>query len=180
MTVLEGCPSGELPPASPSAAVRPDRDKDGRFLPGNRASKARKVRTGKRGALFALIRTGDDAARAAAAYGQRYASNRRAELAKAHGGEISDGVGAMIESAGELQAAARYWSARGMAEGNADYARLAAQLIAGSRQAERDAWELASREATVREANKPNPYFYGSYDDDQGTASTDDNEEHNE
>ncbi|MBN1610874.1 MAG: hypothetical protein JW940_29855 [Polyangiaceae bacterium] len=56
----------------------------------------------------------------------------------------------MIESAGELLALARYWSARGLAEASPDFARLAATLIAGQRQAERDAWELASREASQR------------------------------
>jgi len=62
----------------------------------------------------------------------------------------------MIESAGELLAASRYWSARGIAEASADYARLAATLVAGARQAERDAWELAAREAQAR-PKKVNP-----------------------
>jgi hypothetical protein len=56
----------------------------------------------------------------------------------------------MIESAGELLASARYWSARGIAEANPDHARLAATLVAGSRQAERDAWAIAALEAAAR------------------------------
>jgi hypothetical protein len=150
LTVLESKPWDEQPPASPSDAVQPDRDAAGRFLSGNRTGKSKRLRAGKRGALVALERQGDEAARAALAFGRRYSAHRRGEVAHAHGGEISAGVGAMIESAGELLASARYWSARGISEGNPDHARLAAMLIAGSRQAERDAWELASREAAAR------------------------------
>lgn len=153
LTVSECCPADELPAATGAGAAPPSRDASGRFLPGNTAGKARRVRVGKRGALMLLERKGDDAARAALAFGRRYAAHRRAELAKAHGGEISAGVGAMIESAGELLASARYWQARSIAEANPDFARLAAQLVAGSRQAERDAWELASREADARPKN---------------------------
>jgi hypothetical protein len=61
----------------------------------------------------------------------------------------------MIESAGEALAGARYWQAKSMAEGNADHARLAATLMAAHRQAERDAWELASRECAMRKAAQP-------------------------
>jgi hypothetical protein len=109
------------------------------------------VKPGPRGALHALERQGDEAARAALAFGRRYASHRRAELGQAHG-ELSAGVGAMVESAGELLSAGRYWAARGIAEGSPDFARLAAQLLAGARQAERDAWALAELEARSRRA----------------------------
>lgn len=150
LTASECKPWDEQPPATPSPTARVDRDAAGRFQPGNRAGQARRIRAGSRGALATLENKGDDAARAALSFGRRYAAHRRAELASSHGGELSAGVGAMVESAGELLASARYWSARSIAEANPDHARLAAQLIAGSRQAERDAWELASREATAR------------------------------
>jgi hypothetical protein len=58
----------------------------------------------------------------------------------------------MVESAGELLAAGRYWQARGVAEGSADHARLAATLLAGSRQSERDAWALAELEQKSKPA----------------------------
>ncbi|APU89277.1 hypothetical protein Rctr16k_17 [Virus Rctr16k] len=135
----------ELRPAPAKGAAQLERDASGRFVKGNRAGAARRVRAGKRGALVTLEKKGDAAARAALAFGRRYASHRRAELARAFG-EISAGVGAMVESAGELLAAARYWSARGVAEANPDHARLSATLIAGARQAERDAWALAQLE----------------------------------
>jgi hypothetical protein len=158
LTASELTPADELRPARPVASVRPDRDASGRFVAGNRAGTAKRVRMGKRGALVELERKGDPAARAALAFGRRYAAHRRAELGRVHGGELSAGVGAMVESAGELLAAARYWSARGIAEANPDHARLAAQLVAGSRQAERDAWELAAREAAAR-PRKPVPWL---------------------
>lgn len=153
LTASELVPSDELRPASPAIAARCDRDPSGRFVPGNRAGAARKVRTGPRGALAHLERKGDPAARAALAFGRRYAAHRRAELARVHGGELSAGAAAMIESAGELLGSARYWSARSTAESDPDFARLAATLVAGARQAERDAWEIAAREAEVRPAD---------------------------
>ncbi|MBN1605072.1 MAG: hypothetical protein JW940_00480 [Polyangiaceae bacterium] len=148
------CPSDELPSASGPGSVRPGRDSAGRFQPGNSYGSAKRFRAGQHGALTALERQGDEAARASLAFGRRYAAHRRAELTAAHGA-ISAGVGAMVESAGELLASARYWSARGLAEANPDFARLAATLIAGQRQAERDAWELASREAQARPRENP-------------------------
>jgi hypothetical protein len=154
LTASELTPADELRPATPALAVRPQRDTGGRFLPGNKAGAAKRVKAGSRGALVALERKGDPAARAALAFGRRYASHRRSELASCHGGTLSAGVGAMVESAGELLSASRYWSARSIAEANPDYARLAAQLVAGARQAERDAWELASREAPLRPKSK--------------------------
>lgn len=155
LTVSELTPADEMRPATPGDAARTDRDPSGRFLAGNRAGAAKRVRAGKRGALAELERQGDDAARAALAFGRRYSAHRRAELARCHGGELSSGPSAMVESAGELLAAARYWSARSIAEGNPDYARLAATLTAGARQAERDAWELAAREAQARPKANP-------------------------
>lgn len=154
LTASELTPADELRAATPDLSGRTDRDGAGRFQPGNRAGAAKRVKAGQRGALVALQQKGDPAARAALAFGRRYASHRRAELARSHGGELSAGVGAMVESAGELLAAARYWSARSIAEANPDFARLGAQLVAGSRQAERDAWELAAREADARSKSK--------------------------
>lgn len=152
LTVLESPPFDELPAATPSVAGPADRDGAGRFVKGNRLGSAKRFRAGKQGALSKLEKQGDPAARTALAFGRRYAAHRRSELARAHGGELSAGVGAMVESAGELLASARYWSARGIADANPDFARLSATLVAGARQAERDAWELASREAATRPA----------------------------
>lgn len=146
----ETCPADELPPATQPLTDRCDRTPDGRFAPGNGAARARRIRTGPRGALAALIAQGDPIYQAAAKWGRRYGSHRRAELAQAHGGQISAGVGAMVESAAEMMADARYWRARAIAEGDPDHVRLAAQLLAQARGAERDAWELAAREAAAR------------------------------
>lgn len=158
LVVSEARPFDEQRPASGEGPARPDRDSTGRFVPGNRAGTAKRFRAGPRGALAKLEAQGDDAARAAIAFGRRYAAHRRAELTSAHG-EISAGVGGMVASAGELLAASRYWGARGVAEANPDFARLSAQLVAGARQAERDAWQLATLEAQSRhEASPVNPH----------------------
>jgi hypothetical protein len=154
LTASECPPLDELRPATATDTAAPDRDPSGRFKPGNRAAKSKRVRPGSRGALVALERQGDAAARAAIAWGRQYAAHRRTELGRAHG-DLSAGVGAMVESAGDLLAAGRYWGARSVAEGDADHARLSAQLLAGARQAERDAWALAELEARSRPKGAP-------------------------
>lgn len=155
LVASESKPADELRPASGSDSDRRDRTSDGRFAPGNGAAKAKRIRSGPRGALAALIVKGDPVYQAAAKWGRRYGSHRRAELAQAHGGAISAGVGAMVESAAEMMADARYWRARGIADGNPDHVRLAAQLIAQARGCERDAWELSARESAARKASAP-------------------------
>jgi hypothetical protein len=155
LVASECCPSDELADATPADAVRPQRGPDGRFLPGNGLGAGRRHRPAGHSPLAALAKQGDDAARAALAHGRRYATHRRQELSQAHGGAISAGVGAVVESAGEALAGARYWSARSMAEASADFARLAATLMAQHRQCERDAWELAAREAAARPKQDP-------------------------
>jgi hypothetical protein len=153
----ETCPSDELPSATPSNTVRPERDAHGHFAAGNRVAKAKRVRSGPRGALAALESTGDAAWLASARWGRRYGAHRRAELAQAHGGSLSAGVGTIIESAADLLADARYWRAKAIALGDPELSRLAAQLTAQARGCERDAWELAAREAKARPAS-PNQY----------------------
>lgn len=155
LVASETLPSDELPPATPAFAVRPDRGPDGRFAKGNGIAKSKRLKAGPRGALAMLEAKGDPARRATVNWGRRYGAHRRAELAQAHGGSISAGVGAIIESAADLMADGRYWRARGIAEGNPDYAKLAAQLMAQARGCERDAWELAAREAETRRAALP-------------------------
>lgn len=167
LTASECPPFDEMRPATSALPVRADRDASGRFVPGNRAGAAKIVKAGKRGALYELERKGDDAARAARAFGRRYAAHRRAELAKAFG-EISAGVSSMIESAGELLASARYWSARSVADADPNHARLAAQLVAGARQAERDAWALADLESKSRAPQATAEWWRRFMQGDQG------------
>lgn len=155
LVASETKPSDELRPAMPADSVRRDHGPDGKFVPGNGAAKAKRIRSGPRGALVSLIAKGDPVYQAAAKWGRRYGSHRRSELAMAHGGTISAGVGAIVESAAEMLADARYWRAKGIAEGNADYTRLSAQLIAQARGCERDAWELGAREAGARRDANP-------------------------
>jgi hypothetical protein len=152
LVVSECPPLAALPP--PAAEVPASRDRAGRFTKGNVEARKSKLRVGPMGALAALEAKADPAYRQCLAYGRRYAVQRRRELALAHG-ELSTGVGTLIESAGQLLAASRYFQARGAADGNADHVRLAAQLTAQARGAERDAFELASREATARRETRP-------------------------
>jgi hypothetical protein len=72
------------------------------------------------------------------------------ELARLHGGELSSEVCALVVDSWELRGDARYLAARARAENDADLSRAAATLLASARQAQRDAWELASREAAAR------------------------------
>ncbi len=145
---IEVMPADELPAASPSDTARPERDAFGRFLPGNRTACAARVRPGPRGFTSAMA---VDAAYAPfARWGRRYASHRRAELARTHGGELSAGVSALIESAGQQLAASRFLSAKAAETGDADLFQRASRLANDARQNELAAWELAAREAQAR------------------------------
>jgi hypothetical protein len=151
-------PADELaePTGSDPDTNRPERDAHGHFARGNGIAKAKRLRSGPRGALAMLEASGKDPAwQAAARWGRRYSAHRRAELARAHGGELSAGVGTIIESAADLLADARYWRAKAIATSDPELSRLAAQLTAQARGCERDAWELAAREATARRDANP-------------------------
>jgi hypothetical protein len=84
------------------------------------------------------------------AWGRRYASHRRRELAQAHGGSISAGVGALIESAALALGASRYLHALGAETGDPEILKRASALANDARQNELAGWELAAREAAAR------------------------------
>lgn len=145
---LEVLPPNELPSASPLVSVRPERDANGRFLPGNRSACDKRQRVGPRG-LQGIDKTAP-AFRPYAKWGARYAAHRRRELAQAHGGEISSGVGAIVESAALTMAASRYLSAKAAETGDPEMFKQASALASTARQHELAAWELAARESQVR------------------------------
>src|SRR5690606_37630658 len=70
LVASETCPADELAPASPVNTDRSDRRRNGTFAPGNSVAKAKKVRSGPRGALAALETKGDPAAKAAVKWGK--------------------------------------------------------------------------------------------------------------
>ena len=144
---IEVLPADELPPASTPVAVRADRDADGRFLRGNAAARAQRVRPGVRG-MLGLERAHKDVL-VFAKWGRRYASHRRAELAAAHGGTLSAGAGALVESAALALAASRFLYARGAELGDVELMRRASALANDARQNELAAWELAAREGAA-------------------------------
>ncbi len=143
---IEVMPPDELPSASPAIADRPERTADGRFAKGNVVARAQRVRPGPLGG----VDTSDPRFRPFKAWGRRYAGHRRAELAKAHGGSISAGVGAIVESAALALAASRFAQHLGAESGDVDLMKRSADLGALARQHELAAWELAAREATAR------------------------------
>ena len=145
---VEVLPPDELPPATSAGADRPQRSADGRFVRGNTVARAGRLRPGEQG-LLGVDRSLPEY-RAFARWGRRYSSHRRRELALAHGGEISAGVGAIVESAALAMAASRFLSSRGAQTGDASMLAQAARLSETARQHELAAWELASREAKTR------------------------------
>jgi len=145
---LEVLPPDELPPATPGGAVRSERNALGQFQPGNRAGTSKRFKVGPRG-LQGIDKTAPDF-RAFARWGARYAAHRRRELARAHGGEISAGVGAIVESAALAMAASRFLSARAAETGDPELFKQSSALASTARQHELAAWELAAREAQVR------------------------------
>lgn len=155
LVVSETKPADELPPGRGSTPGRPERDSLGRFLPGNRAARRQLGRVHPAGALAQLDARADLAWRSARRWGQRAGMHRIAEVAQAHGGELSSGVCRLLRSAARMAADAEYLSRRAAADDSPDLLRTAAQLDAGARQAERDAWELAAREAQARRAGGP-------------------------
>lgn len=138
----------ELPPATPADAVQLDRDANGRFTAGNAVAKSKRLRPGLRG-LTGAEQT-SPAYEPFARWGRRYGAHRRRELASAHGGELSAGVGAIVESAALAMASSRFLTHLAGQTGDADLFQRAARLAESARQHELAAWELASREAQAR------------------------------
>jgi len=145
---IEVMPPDELPPATLGGAVRTERDSQGRFIKGNRSGQQKRLKVGPRG-LQGVNQTAPEF-RPYARWGARYAAHRRRELARAHGGEISSGVGAIVESAALTMAASRYLSAKAAQSGDPELFKQASTLASTARQHELAAWELAAREAQVR------------------------------
>lgn len=148
LVVVETCPANELPAASPSTTVQAQRDSAGRFLRGNRIATGKRLRPGIRGTLDAL--KPDPAFVVFLRWARRYSAARRAELARAHGGELSCGVGSLIESASLALAASRFVAARGAERADPAMLAQSARLSEQAKQLELSAWELASREAKAR------------------------------
>lgn len=145
---IEVLPADELPLAMPAITGRSNRRPDGKFASGNTVAKAQRVHPGARGQVG--LDKADPAVRPFIAWGRRYASHRRRELAEAHGGGISAGVGALVESAGLALGASRYLHAKASETGDADLMKRASALANDARQNELAAWELAAREAQAR------------------------------
>lgn len=141
---IEVLPPDELPSATGSITVRSERTPDGRFAAGNTVSKSGRLRP--RIGVTVSLET-DSAIRPYLKWGRRYAAHRRNELALMHGGTISAGVGALIETASLELAHSRYLAARAAETCDADTMKRAASLADSARQNELAAWELAAREA---------------------------------
>lgn len=136
----------ELAAATPATTDRTERDTNGRFTRGNTVARMARVRPGRLGGI-------DDASpefRSFQRWGRRYAAHRRNELALAHGGEISAGVGAMVESASLALAGSRYLAHLAAVDPLPATLKQSADLGALARQTELAAWELAAREAAAR------------------------------
>lgn len=141
-------PPDELPSATGSDSDRPQRTPDGRWALGNTEARRNRVRPGRSG--LAGIDATLPEFKPFARWGGRYASHRRTELAQSHGGQVSAGVGAIIESAGLAMAASRFLHSRAAQTGDAELFKQAAALAQTARQHELAAWELAAREAAAR------------------------------
>lgn len=148
---VEVLPPDELPAASGSSADRGDRDRSGRFLPGNRAGAAKIIKPGPMGG----VDVSDPAFRPFKRWASKYSAHRRRELAAAHGGAISAGVGAIVESAALALGGSRFLAMRASTSLDAELFKQSAALGALARQHELAAWELAAREAAVRKKTMP-------------------------
>jgi hypothetical protein len=150
---VEVLPVDELPAATPANTEPRERDASGRFVPGNKLGQSKRLRPG----VCGLARVHETAPefQPFARWGSRYATHRRSELARAHGGEISAGVGAIVESGALTMAASRYLQWQASRTGDPELFKESAQLAATARQHELAAWELAARECKARPKAKP-------------------------
>lgn len=107
--------------------------------------------------------TEDPAARSAVYWAHKYARARLEELTAAHG-TLGAAVVALIESAAHMHADARLWRARSCAADNYKESRscLSASALAlrEARQTERDAMELAAKDAARKPAETPNEALF--------------------
>ena len=174
----ETLPADELPAAIPDPARqvardRPgkpgNRDAKGRFLPKNRfayvGGKTSSRRLVPQGLIKALEAKAPKEWAQARERGREAARHRMQELTRLHG-DLSSGVCWLLLEAGEQRGDARYLRAKatsyddefGEKVSSLDLLRLALQLSNGARQSERDAWELACREAEAhKRAAQPQP-----------------------
>lgn len=152
---VEVLPPDEQPAATAPTTVPTDRGQDGRFTAGNAASRARRFKVSRRG--FTGLDKADPRYKTFARFGRSYAAHRRREIAAAHGGTISAGVGAMVESAALAMAASRFVSCLAAESGDPLLFKQASALANDARQNELAAWELAARECKARIANAPPP-----------------------
>ena len=149
---IEVLPPDELPAATSGLAVRSGRDAGGRFAVNNREQSKKVVRPGPRGFASLVV---DPTFEPFQRWGKRYAAHRRTELAAVHGGTLSAGVSALIESAGAQLAASRYLQAKASTTGDASLFKQASTLSNDARQNELAAWELCAREADARKRHAP-------------------------
>jgi hypothetical protein len=77
------------------------------------------------------------------------------ELARAHGGSVSRGVGAIVASAAWLYAAGEFAAELAAKAGDVELFKTAASLTSTARQHELASWELAAREAAARPQESP-------------------------
>lgn len=145
----------EPEPALPTLPER--RNEHGQFVKGNKAAKGKRRRHNRFSATMKELEAGADPNWVASRrWAKDAAKHRFREYCEFHGAELSSGIGAMLAESSEMRADANYVRARAMKDDSIELLRIAAQLSAGARQSERDAWELAVREADARRKNKKN------------------------
>ena len=168
----ETLPADELSPARYPVKPRPARERDskGRFKPRNGVGLMRHGRLPPAGLLKRLEDQAPKEVRLVRDQARKACRHRISELVQLHG-HLSSSVCATLLDGHEQRADARYIRALAFTpdhEGKPrasmiELLRLSLQLSNGARQSERDAWELASREADARKrAAQPQPTDLGA------------------
>lgn len=159
-------PADELPQARPPKKPRPARDRDsrGRFQPRNGVALTKRMTIREpKGMLKELEERAPADWAKVRRYGRDACRHRINELARIHG-DLSAGVCSVLADGYDQRADAKYIRTLAAAEGGdggekrpgmVELLRLSIQLSASARQAERDAWELAVREARARPPERP-------------------------
>ncbi len=143
----ETTPLDEARAATPVTADRPERDTSGRFVRGNTAARSKRARVGRLGRK--AYETDPEFA-PWERWGKAWASHRRGELAKLHGGEISAAVGAIVEDEGLCRSRSRFAHAKFAATKDREWSKEARAESTEARQLAKDAWQLSALECAGR------------------------------
>jgi hypothetical protein len=99
---------------------------------------------------------------------KEWLEQRITEVARAHGGTISSGVGAILVAASQAWASSQFAYARGAEHGSLEHFRVSSNLAQVAAGHEHRAWDLAAAECKATPKVTDVPWLVASTEDDGG------------